>query len=146
MTTLRTTVHRPAAVLTAAVLAFAALLTVPAAPASAAANNPFGVRILNEAGENGPACPTGWFCVFHAKNYKWWSYAVLPGTDVADIKNLKFSGGSSIDGAWAVVNNTSQKYCVHKSANYGSSESWYQVSAEGRYDNTGFGVRSFRPC
>ncbi|MGW1276208.1 peptidase inhibitor family I36 protein [Streptomyces tsukubensis] len=119
-----------------------ALIALPTADAAAAATNPPGVYILNEQGENGPSCPVGWFCFYHAAQHKWFSFAVLPGTDVPDVGALKFSGGGSIASADSNTNNTLLRYCGYPQPNYGGAEVPIAPFSGGTWN----GLKSFRVC
>ncbi|MEU3602479.1 peptidase inhibitor family I36 protein [Streptomyces sp. NPDC006798] len=143
MATVPAVLRRPVAAFAALGLAVAALLVAPAAPASAAAANPPGVHILNQAGEYGPECPTGWFCLFNGLRYTWWSFAALPGTDIPDLSSLKFSNGASIDGSWSYSNRTLLTYCVYSEPDYRGNSF---AAVPGFTWDAGWAIKSAKPC
>lgn len=143
---------RPTRVLPAVALALGAvLLTTGAAepkPKVPPGSNSPGVHILNQdKGENGPACPQGWVCVFNGVDYRWGSFAVLPGTETRDIGHLRFTRNDSLEGqvsSW--VNNSPVRYCWYEGTGFAGAEHRMEPFSKDRAISPDGTLSSFKPC
>lgn len=118
------------------------------APKVASGSNAPGVHVLNEdKGENGPTCPQGWVCVFNGVDYKWGSFAVLPGTEAPDIDRLRFARNVSLKGevsAW--INNSPVRYCWYERTGFAGTEHRMEPFGKDRAISPDGQLNSFKPC
>ncbi|EFG03767.1 hypothetical protein [Streptomyces clavuligerus] len=127
-----------AAVLTAA---FTCAGTTTAQPPPPPQLNPPGIHILNEEVEYGPGCPGGWLCVFETSDYRYASFALLPGVDVADVSRLRNRWVKPYDRFQSWSNNTLLTYCAYPNPGFFGPET---TLAPGASANLTF--KSFRVC
>ncbi|MFD7598933.1 peptidase inhibitor family I36 protein [Kitasatospora sp. NPDC059812] len=141
--------HRTTRTATAA-LALAAAMTLSCGTTATAdtvpLGNPPGVHILNgdSTDSKETPCPVGWVCVYDGW-YDYGAFAVLPGTDVADMSRVKLTDGKTLTGSLAVdgmINNSPVRYCWYEKSNYQGSHTMEPFSRDYKFSN----FTSFKPC
>ncbi|MCX5197360.1 peptidase inhibitor family I36 protein [Streptomyces sp. NBC_00249] len=112
---------------------------------------PPGVHILNGNGKDSKhtPCPAGWVCVYDGVDYKFGALAVLPGTEVSDVEQIKLPDGGTFtgdDGISAWVNNSPVRYCWYDKKGFVGTSHEMAPSGKDRQVSPSDGLKSFRPC